>query len=68
MVSIEGVSPAKIAKIEQNMSDNEEDNLTYEEIREKRMKENMAMFEWVVTILVLSIHMYIKCFEWKYSI
>lgn len=45
MVSIEGVSPAKIAKIEQNMSDNEEDNLTYEEIREKRMKENMAMFE-----------------------
>lgn len=45
MVSTEGVSPLKKAKIEPNMSDNEEDNMTYEEIRAKRMKENMAMFE-----------------------
>lgn len=35
---------SKITKYD-NMSSDEDDHLTYAEIREKRMKQNMEMFE-----------------------
>lgn len=44
MAENESVSSPKIAKIE-SMSDDEDESLTYEQRREKRLKENMAMFE-----------------------
>lgn len=40
----DNVSPSKIPKFDLS-SDDEDENLTYEQLREKRMKENMQMFE-----------------------
>jgi len=50
MIKSEGVSPFKMAidtiKRENMLSsDEEDDNLTYAQRREKRMKKNMDMFE-----------------------
>jgi len=44
MIKIQDLSPSKMDDIE-NMSDDEDDNLTYEQQREKRMKKNEEMLE-----------------------
>lgn len=45
MFRIANIQSSKITTMEYNMSDDEDEKLTYEERREKRIKENMALFE-----------------------
>jgi len=44
MIKIENLSPSNMDDIE-SMSDDEDENLTYEQQREKRMKKNEEMLE-----------------------
>lgn len=44
MVKCENVSPPKITDFEM-LSDDEDENLTYAQLRDKRMKENMNLLE-----------------------
>lgn len=42
---MEDSPPTKKYKMDEDMSDDEDDNLTYEQKREKNMRRNMDMFE-----------------------
>lgn len=45
MNNMEDSPPTKKYKMDGDLSDDEDENLTYEERRERNMKRNMEMFE-----------------------
>lgn len=44
MVKNENICPTKMTEIEM-LSDDEDENLTYAQLRDKRIQENMSMLE-----------------------
>lgn len=47
MPKVKGISPSKTVETEIVSDDDEdENNMTYEQLREKRMRENLDLFEW----------------------